>query len=186
MGLIVGQADLLGLAGSRFESITGTKYSHVTASNLARIAEYNEVINRIATAPWFGHGLGYAFSFREPIGFKILEQWYSHQSYLLVLLKQGVIGLLALLWTLWAAVTFGIHESRRNEDPLESAWLATAAVCTVFVAVLDLSNFHLNVVNTVFPLAFLWGAAMAIGRQGFIRFQWADRAAPSPPTPKIS
>jgi O-antigen ligase/polysaccharide polymerase Wzy-like membrane protein len=174
LGLIVGRTDFLTMAGSRFASVTATEFTHETASNLARIAEYAEVVTRIAAAPWLGHGLGYTFTFQEPIGFEVAEQWYTHQIYLFVWLKQGLIGLLVFVWMLWSATTFCARESRRNENPLESAWLATAAACTVLLAVLGLSNFHLMLVNETFPLAFLWGGAMAIARDGFFRFQWAD------------
>lgn len=183
LGLIVGRTDFLTMAGRRLGSIAATEFTHETASNIARIAEYAEVMTRIAAAPWLGHGLGYAFTFKEPIGFEVAEQWYTHQAYLFVWLKQGLIGLLIFVWMLWSATVFCTRESRRNENRIESAWLATAAACTILLAVLGLSNFHLMLVNETFLLAFLWGGAMAIARDGFLRFQWADpprtqRAAP--------
>jgi hypothetical protein len=177
LGLVLGQTDFLSLAGNRFTSIGGTGFTHQTASNLVRLAEYAEVIPRIAASPWLGHGLGYTFLFREPLGFKVQEQWYSHEIYLFVWLKQGVVGLLAFLWMLWTATVFGVQESRRRGDEWESAWLATAAACTVLLAVLDLSNFQLASVNSIFVLALLWGGAMAIGRTGFIHLRWASPKA---------
>lgn len=180
LALVLGQTDFLTLAGDRFTSIGGTGFTHQTASNLVRLAEYAEVIPRIAASPWFGHGLGYTFLFREPIGFNVQEQWYSHEMYLFVWLKQGLVGLLLFLWMLWSATTFCIRESRRNDDTWASGWLATAAACTILLAVLDLSNFQLAGVNATFPLALLWGGAMALGREGSIRVRWAAPGAVSP------
>lgn len=181
LALILGQTDFLTLAGSRLMSITGTRFTRETASNLVRITEYTEVLARIAASPWVGHGLGYTVAFREPIGFKVVDQWYTHQVFLFVWMKQGLVGLLVFVWMLWTAIMVFTREARRREDPWESAWLAAAGICTVVLTVLGLSNFHLMQVNGTFSLAFLWGGAMAMARDGFIRFQWTDAAAPRRP-----
>jgi len=180
LGLALGQTDFLALAGSRFGSIGGTEFTHQNASKVVRFAEYAEVISHIAVSPWLGHGLGYTFSFREPIGFTVIEQWYSHQIYLFIWLKQGIVGLAAFVWMLFTAVAMGARGSRRHDDPWESAWLATSAAATVLVAVTDLSNFQLGGVHVTFPLALLWGGAIAISREGLIRFRWAPASAAPP------
>ncbi len=176
--LATGQADLLALAGNRLGSITETRFTNESASNLARLAEYGVVISHIGAAPWFGHGVGYALNFRAPIGFEMAEQWYTHQIYLFVLLKQGLVGLIAFVWMLGSATLFCLRASRRNDDPWESGWLASAGACTVLLAVLDMTNFHLTNVNSTFPLALLWGGAMAIACEGSIRFRWTRPSEP--------
>jgi len=180
LGLVLGQTDFLALAGSRFGSIGGAEFTHQNASKVVRFAEYATVISHIVASPWLGHGLGYTFSFREPISFTIIEQWYSHEIYLFIWLKQGAVGLAAFVWMLLTAIVIGVRGSRRHDDPWESAWLATSAAATILVAVTDLSNFQMAGVHVTFPLALLWGGSMAIGREGLIRFRWADPAAAAP------
>jgi len=180
LGLVLGQTDFLELAGSRFGSIGGTEFTHQNASKVVRFAEYDAVISHIAVAPWLGHGLGYTFRFREPIGFTILEQWYSHQIYLFVWLKQGLVGLLALLWLLFTAVRMGVRGARHHDGQWESAWMATSAAATILVAVMDLSNFQLAFSHVTFSLALLWGGTIALSGEGFIRFRWADPRTASP------
>ena len=172
LALISGQSDFLGLAGSRFGSITGTKFSRDTASNVTRLAEYADAIDHASRAPWLGHGLGYTFLTREPIGFTVMEQWFVHQNYLLVWLKQGLLGLALFVWMLWAAARLGWRGARHHEDPWESSWCAAAAAATIFLMTLSLSNFHLDEVNPTFSLALLWGGTMALENRGTLRLRW--------------
>ena len=185
LGLLLGQSDLLTLAGSRFGTITATGLTPETGANVARLVEYATVLHHIATSPWFGHGLGFAYTFREPLGFAVVEQWYSHEIYLFVTLKQGLVGLAIFVWMVWSAAVLGIREAGRHDDVWESSWLAAAGACTVFMAVLDLSNFHFCMVNGTFPLALLWGATMAIGRQGSVRFHWSRPEGHALPVPQV-
>jgi hypothetical protein len=172
LAVFFGQTELLGLAGSRFASITGTEYSPQTTSNVARLAEYATTLDLISRAPWFGYGLGFTFVHREPIGFKIISQWWVHQNYLLVWLKQGLVGLVVFIWMLWAATALGIRGMRKARSIEESAWLAASTAATFFMVVLSLSNYHFDLVNATFPLGMLWGGAMAMCHDGFVRMSW--------------
>ena len=173
MATFLGQTDILTLAASRFGSMTGTEFSTETASNVTRLVEYAAVIPHILESPWVGHGLGYTFLFREPIGFEVVPQWFVHQNYLLVWLKQGLVGLVVFLWMLGASIQHGVRAARRNQDPFASAWSASAATSTVFLATVSVTNFPLDEVNAVFILAVFWGGAMAMARDGVIEIRWA-------------
>jgi O-antigen ligase len=171
--VIFGQSDLLTEAGTRLTSITSTKSGLETRSNMIRLWEYGTVINLIKRAPWFGYGIGFTFLGKEPFSGKIFYQWGVHQNFLLVWLKQGLVGLILFVWMLSAAVALGVREARRRADPWESAWFASIAVSTVFLAVFSLSNYPFAVVNETFLLALLWGGGMAMTRTGFIDFRWS-------------
>jgi O-antigen ligase len=173
MAVMLGLGHFLELAGNRFESITGTEFTSTTASNVSRLVEYATAVKYIGNAPWFGYGLGSTIVNREPISFRLIEQAYVHQFYLLVWIEQGLVGLISFLWMIWAATALGVRESRRCQHDWSSAWLAATAASTVFLAVLCLTNFHYGQVNPTFPLALMWGAAMAMSHKGFVHFRWA-------------
>jgi len=173
MARVFEQGDLLGLAGVRLQSSLGTEVSYETRSNVIRLGEYFFVWKLIQESPWIGHGIGYAFTMKQVLSLDVGEQWYAHQNYLFVWLKQGLIGLGLFLWMLYSAISLGMREARRRADPLEASWFATSAAATVFLATLSLSNFPFGVVNEMFLLALLWGGAMAMTRTGFVLFRWS-------------
>jgi O-antigen ligase len=175
--IFLGQADVLREAWSRLASIGSVKVGYEARSNLIRLSEYSAAMKQILQSPWTGHGIGFSFPVKQPFSNETADQWWLHQSFLLIWLKQGVIGLALFLWTIGSAITLGVRESRRRTDPWESAWLATIAAGTVFLAVLSLSNFPFAVVNEMFLLALLWGGGMAMIREGFVSIRWSPPSA---------
>ena len=131
------------------------------------------MVGHIAESPWVGHGAGYVFLGTDPVELKVYDQYYVHEDYLYVWLKQGVVGLALFVWMIGSAIVLGIREARRREDPWESTWFATTAAGTVLLATLSVTNFPFNQVNPTFTLALLWGGSMAMARQGCVRFGWA-------------
>lgn len=178
--ILLGHADLLQQAGVRLASITSTEESYETRSTFARLWEYSIVANHLRKNPWLGYGLGFSFSVRLPWSRtsasgvdQSATQWIVHQNYLLVWLKQGVIGLAVFLWMIWTAIWLGIREARRRTDMLESSLCATMAGGTAFLAVFSLSNFPFAEVSGTFLMALLWGTTMTYARSGLLRFQWS-------------
>lgn len=176
---ILEEEDLLLTAVTRVQATVGPQGGFETHSNLIRLGEYFFVWNLIQQSPWIGHGVGYAFTMKQAFSRDVAEQWYAHQSFLFVWLKQGLLGLGVFLWMLAAAITLGVREARRRTDPLESSWFATMAAATLFLAVLSLSNFPFGMVNEMFLLALFWGGAMGMTRTGFVRIQWKPLASAS-------
>jgi hypothetical protein len=170
--IIFGQSDLLTEAGTRLTSITSTKPSYETRSNLIRLWEYGVVAKLLKKAPVFGYGIGFTFLGKEPFSGRTFYQWGVHQNFLLVWLKQGLIGLVMFVWMLWAAAALGVREARRRADPWEATWFSTIAVATIFLAVFSLSNYPFGEVNEMFLMALLWGGGMAMTRTGVIVFRW--------------
>lgn len=159
------------LALSRLSSSTGTQLTFETSSNIVRLVEYARALEDVLLAPWFGHGLGYSFVLREPLGQTVNDQWYVHQNYLLVWLKQGLLGVALFVATLVAAVRTGL-DGRRLEEPLAAAWCTGAAAATVFVMIDSCVYFSLAEVNATFPIALIWGGAIALTAKGRWQLRW--------------
>jgi O-antigen ligase len=170
--IVSGRTDVLQEAGTRFGSITSTKEGIETQSNLIRIWEAFKVLGLIQQSPWIGYGLGYTFLARQPWNPEMGTQWGVHQNYLLVWLKQGLLGLGLFLWMLGTAVVVGTRESRRRDDFWESSWSASAATATVMLAVFSLTNYPFDVVNETFLLALLWGGVIAMTCTKRITLRW--------------
>lgn len=174
--------DLMAMFGTRLTSSVGTTQTSETASNFERVLEWVLAAGHIRQAPWFGHGLGFTMHVHYPIINRISTQWFLHQFYLLMWVKQGIVGLICLLATLFVAIRTGARNARRLEPP-DSGWAAGAAAATVYVAALALTNFPMAQVNSTFLMVFLWGVALAVGNPPHWRIVWrlASGSAPTPP-----
>ena len=183
---VFGISNLLDLARDRLSSSTGTKLTFETSSNIVRLVEYARVIRDIIASPWIGHGLGYYFVVREPIHDQLIEQWYCHESYLLVWLKQGIPGLLLYVSVLVSAFLTA-HQASRRAPGLEGAWCAGAAAVTIFVALYSTVYFVLVAeVNTAFLIALLWGGSLSIAARGHWRLRWRAPRGDADPAPDPS
>jgi hypothetical protein len=171
------------LLGTRLASSSGTTLSSETASNMARMIEWLTVVRHIQVAPWFGHGLGYSLHVRYPFFPVVSTQWFVHQLYLWIWLKQGIAGLLALVFVLYQGLRLGVRGARRLADGDEAGWCAGAAGATLYIAVLGLTNYPLAQVNSTFLLAFLWGVALALQLPARAEIVWRRHPARLPVTP---
>lgn len=171
LALVYGIRGLGELALSRFSSSVGTTYTFETSSNIVRLVEAAKVLSEILKAPLHGHGLGYAFTVREPIHLELIEQWYCHQNYLLVWLKQGLVGLVLFVGTLFAGLRTTL-KGRALADPVAQSWCMGAAAATVYVIVYGLVHFPLAEVNTTFTIALLWGSSAALTTRDWHELRW--------------
>jgi hypothetical protein len=167
-----GWGNVGALLGTRLASSFGTTQSSETASNMSRMIEWLTVVRHIQTAPWLGHGLGYSFHVRNPFFPVNSAQWFVHELYLWIWLKQGVVGVFALVLVLFQGLWLGIRGARRLTDGDEAGWCAGAAGATLYIAVLGLTNYPLAQVNSTFLLAFLWGVALALQTPDRLEIVW--------------
>jgi O-antigen ligase len=135
------------------------------------LIEYWAALQHIARAPFFGHRFGFMLQVRESIFGTVTSQWYVHQTYLWIWLKLGIVGLAALVATLWVAVREGTRSARANTGE-PSAWSAAAAAAALHMAVVGLTNFSLAQVNGTVLMAFLWGIALSSNRLEGFRVVW--------------
>ena len=170
----LGIGHVFELAGNRFASSAGTKYTWESSSNVVRLVEYFHVLDLIVESPIFGHGLGYFFVVREPINFSLVEQWFVHEQYLLVTLKQGLVGLALWVWMLVSFIRTGLR-GRRLADPDEQAWCVGTAALVVYCMVYGFVHFPLAETNTTFTFALAVGGTMRYVATDTIALRWKNR-----------
>jgi O-antigen ligase len=178
IGASMGIGGIGNMVSERLASSTGTEYHGVTgdeSSNIVRLVEYMKVLGDIQKQWLFGYGLGYYFVVREPMTFTLLEQWFTHENYLLVWLKQGIIGLAIWIWMLLAMTASGLR-GKRLPDFYEQSWCAGAAACVVYCIVYSFVHFPLAEVPTVFPFALIVGIAMRLGSTETFAIRWKAAA----------
>jgi O-antigen ligase len=174
MALLSAVFDIPGIAQGawrRLSTSAGLQYTSETASNFVRLLEYDRVLKDIATAPLWGRGLGHSIVTRDPFFRTMQEQWFVHQNYLLVWLKQGLPGLVFFVGSLVAAVALGMR-GRRLAEPWAAAWCAGTAAVTIQVMVVANMHYPLGEVNATFVVALLWGVTMALTSQDRWRLVW--------------
>ncbi len=179
-GMIYGWSGILGLAGSRLASSFETKLSTESASNVARLIEYATVLKHIQASPWLGQGLGFGFTVKQVLLGETYHQWFSHQVYLWIWLKQGLLGLGALL----AAIGLGSWAAGRGSMSLSrdaAAWCAGAAAGVIHLGVVAMTELGLSQVNSAFLIALLWGMTLSLTSKGRVFFVWRRRAAATEP-----
>jgi len=176
LAVVYGRSDILLEAGTRFASIGKTELKVDSRANVSRLIEYVHVAGDIRKAPWFGHGLGYAFYVHSRLITEITRlQYWVHENYLLVWLKQGLIGLATFIVMLASAFWMGVRSSRRHQEPEEAAWLAASSAATALMTVFALTDFPFDTVQPMFVVSLFWGGTMAITNRGFLRIRWSNR-----------
>lgn len=80
--------------GQRFTTLQET-YNDPSIQN--RIQEYTSIIKAILTQPIIGHGLGSTFSFHDTLNNYQIERNFTHNSYLYLFFKLGILGFLAFM-----------------------------------------------------------------------------------------
>jgi len=155
-----GASDFLAALGSRLTSTVATQDSPGTVSNVARLVELRIAFGLIAASPWTGYGLGYSFLVRQYFFPVAAAQWWVHETYVMMWLKQGLLGLLVLVWLLFVALRLAM-KGVSHPDPDRAGWSAAAAAATIFTATLGLTNYYFFMVTQNFLLGLLWGIALA-------------------------
>ncbi len=177
--LFNGWSDLGALIGTRFNSSFATKGESASASNMARILEIVTSLRLISHQPVLGYGLGLEIRSRQPLFHAITRQWFIHQTYVWLWLKEGLVGLALLLALLWHAVRRGVRGARTLE-PEAAAWCLTAAGATIYLAIVNLTNYHIAIVNAPTLQALLWGISVALTNPPRWRLVWRKEAAAAP------
>ena len=166
-----GFGDIFQAAGERFASSGTTEVTFESTSNIVRLGEYMHVLGDIFHNPIFGYGLGYSFVVEDPISSVRAEHWFVHQNYLLVWLKQGLIGLVLFVWVLIGAFTTG-YKGRNLPDPYQAAWCTGASAVALWLLIYCNVHFPLAEVNSTFLSALIWGGSMALVARSWTRFRW--------------
>ena len=78
-----------------------------------RLFEYKNVLLNVAASPWFGNPMGTPWKIYTVFPFPVLSPLYAHDTYLNILLRDGIFGM-ALFTLLVAAVIRSIRSCVRN------------------------------------------------------------------------
>jgi O-antigen ligase len=175
----LGLSETIGLLGGRLASSFETENRPETVSNIVRLVELRTSLLHILASPWIGYGHGSTLVVRQFFFPRTGPQWYVHQSYVMISLKQGLIGLLAFLWVLFAALRLGLKGAARA-DGAAAGWSAASAVATAFTMIVGLTNYFYFMVTMNFLLALLWGIALSASGPERLRMAWR---APAPAVP---
>jgi len=170
--------EMIALMGDRFLSSFETKNTPETVSNIVRLVEARTAVQAILKAPLLGHGHGATLVVRQFFHPQTGPQWWIHEGYIMIWFKQGVIGLVGLIWLLYSALRMGI-KGTSHPDRQVAGWCAASAACTVFAIVVGLTNYFFFVVSQSFLLAFVWGISLSASEPEHRPIVW--RAAVKPP-----
>jgi len=105
-----------------------------STSRLTREVEWGHALDVWKQSPLVGLGFGYAFPQRglEQIPDEVRpEAFFMHNSYLNILAKTGIVGLLAFLAFIWSVARGAYGVLRRPDVDLDDRALATAIVAAV-------------------------------------------------------
>jgi len=166
-----GFGNIFAAAGERFASAGSTEVTFESTSNIVRLGEYMHVLGDVFKNPIFGYGLGYSFVVEDPISSVRAEHWFVHQNYLLVWLKQGLIGLALFVWMLVGAFMTG-YKARNLPDPYQAAWCAGGSAVALWLLIYCNVHFPLAEVNSTFLVGLIFGGMMAIAARGWTRIHW--------------
>lgn len=179
-GIWFGFGDMATLLNTRLFSSFGIQHTSETASNIERLVEYRAAWLAVLSSPMIGRGLGYEVVIRQPFYLVTTSQWFIHEMYIWILLKQGIIGLIALLAVLWAALRLSVSNAMRLEGEA-AGWSAGVAACTLYLAIIGLTHYPFAQVNCSLLMAFLWGIMLSLSRPARLWFTWRGSvAAPLP------
>jgi O-antigen ligase len=168
----LGWSDVSAMLGARFASGFETRVTQGSVSNIARLIELKTSLRLIRVSPWFGYGHGFTLvPDRTLLPIDRPRAWWVHESYIMIWLKQGILGVVSLLWVLFAAVRLGV-KGLSHPDPRAAGWCGAAAVCTLSTSVIALTNYTYFLVNQTFFLAALWGIALSAHEPRRRRLGW--------------
>ncbi len=138
---------------------TSVTLNKVDISNFGRIVEYATGFNEFLRSPILGAGLGFKFTYFSP-GIGTESTIYCHNSYLYVLTKMGIIGIVPFLLLLFSAlkITPKVLNSDLGEEEIG---IAFSFIMMLFVLVVkSLTTWHLNTVTFSSFVGVLFGISI--------------------------
>lgn len=129
-----------------FTRITSLSVDKIDISNLGRLVEYATALSAFTNSPIHGVGLGYIFTYFSP-GIGYVNTIYCHNSYLYVLSKLGIIGLIPFLLMIFSSLRIGIKILRTNLPTIEVGVVFGFSMMFLMLVIKSLTTWHLNTVT---------------------------------------
>lgn len=115
----------------------------------ARIQFWMGTVDLIKAHPWIGSGIGnfvYVFPQFRPFG--IYQGWlvdYAHNDYLHMAAELGLLGLLLIIWIIFAAVWSGLREFSGSQGAFKRSILLGATIGVMSMALHSFVDFNLHI-----------------------------------------
>lgn len=138
----------------RFTSISIDK---IDISNLGRLIEYATALQAFQENPVFGKGLGFFFTYFAPgIGYQ--STIYCHNSYLYIIAKIGVMGLLPFILIIYFLIKTGfkIFNSRVVNQRVQNVSFCFNMIF-IFILIKSFTTWHLNTITYTPFIGILFG-----------------------------
>lgn len=139
------------------DRVTSVTLHKIDISNLGRLVEYATAFSFFLGNPVLGAGLGISYNYYTPgIGYQ--STIYTHNSYLYVLSKMGLLGFVPFIITLYYAFIVGVRvcKSRRFSDE-ETGIVFSFSMMFAFLLFKSFTTWHLNTVTFSLFIGFLLG-----------------------------
>ncbi len=138
---------------------TSISLNKIDISNLGRLVEYATGFNEFLKSPFLGAGLGFKFVYFSP-GIGTESTIYCHNSYLYVLTKMGLMGIIPFLFLLFSIFKVGPSILKSHLDSEEVGIVFGIILMIVVLSIKSLTTWHLNTVTFSSFVGILFGIAM--------------------------
>lgn len=157
-----GLLEVLQVLGKRAETLSALG---ADASTRVRMAEWRAAWKYFLESPIIGKGYGFHLGFLDPIFLKRgTLNWWVHNSYLLLLLKMGIIGLVAFLGVIVAYLREAVRIIRSTRGA-SRAFVVGFIGNVVQLLVMAATNYTFDSPVNMPYVALILGATIAIGRE---------------------
>jgi len=124
--------------------ITSVSASKIDVSNLGRLVEWATALESFVKHPFLGGGFGLMYSYIAPgIGYK--STTFTHNSYLYVLSKMGILGFVPFVMILFANFKVLIKIVKKKSFASESDKIIfTFLIVLLLISIKSFTTWHLN------------------------------------------
>jgi O-antigen ligase len=131
-----------------FNNLLEATYQLEDISTMERLYRWVAGVNMTASEPLFGFGPGNFYFFYKSYTVTSFTTYVSdnpersgiHNYYLMILVEQGIPGLLIFLLMLFTALTYGERIYHRAKDPRHRQIAMMAMLCIIIISVMQLIN----------------------------------------------
>ncbi|HZY09989.1 MAG TPA: O-antigen ligase family protein [Bacteroidota bacterium] len=141
--------------------ITLVSFERIDISSLQRVTEWYSAWKDFISHPFLGRGLGFIYRYYVP-GVGEVQQIYLHNSYLYVLSKMGVLGLISFLSIF--ILTLGVVNKtlKKLSDRSEIGLLLAFASMIIVLLIKAFTTWHLNTLTTSLYIGVILGVITVI------------------------
>jgi O-antigen ligase len=164
-GYLVFSARFAGVVASTVERFHSISAPLRALSIQERMAETRAVMKNIAASPIVGRGLGAYVSYMSPIAHRVISRTYSHNAYLFIWFKLGIVGLAAFLVFYLRGIRRVWRSMLESTGPYTKAIMAAGFALLVSFLPLSVTSPQYYGKSSALIIALTLGAAQAIAER---------------------